>query len=137
MEQSGRTNDWESRPPPPPPSSGVRGSALAEIEAASRCQGSGSRSPAPHPSTPPELGLAPWRGSARCRGAGVGGANPAGGWKEAEGSLCAPASPGGWQRLHAPSVRSPGNMSAARAQSGAPGRRARGGRVQWRRPGSR
>lgn len=123
-------------PSPPRPRSGPRGSVVGgpETEAGSRCLGSSPRSPAPHPSTPPPSWASPPGGGAlRCRGAGGGGAHPAGCGQEAEGVLPAPASPGGSPRPHAPSSRDPRNMSAAGAQSGAPGRRTRGGRVPRRR----
>lgn len=88
--------------------------------------------PLPHPH--PELGLAPWRASARCRGAGVGGTNPAGSGKEAEGGCPRPTHT---ERLAPtgphPQSAAPRNMSAAGAQSRAPERRTGGGRVQWRR----
>lgn len=131
VEGSGGTNDGSlpRAPPAPPPSAGSswRGAGwAAETEAASRCLGSG---PCPSPPPPsPGVGLAPWRASAGCQARGGGRAS--GRQQERAGGRGAgPQSyrEAGTRRPH------PRTMSAARAPSGAPGRRAGGGRVQWRR----
>lgn len=128
MERSGRTNAWESPPSSPAPSR-ERWGRLWGLRRQRRPAGAWAPAlylPAPHPSPPPEFGLAPWRVSARCRGAGVGGANPAGCGEEAEGGFAAPASPRGWHRPHAPSVRSPQEHVRGQGAERSPGEENRG-----------